>query len=194
VDEQNEQQTLDTYGSVVYASWHQRFFPGITLFAVRQPIAIMISQSRDGEMIARVVDMLGWRPVRGSSTRGGSRALKEIRTLTRQGFRIGHIVDGPQGPFGVIKPGLLVIAQFAGVPIVPVIVSAQRCWTFKSWDRFMIPKPFSRIVVRFAPPIPVPRRLDAEAFEALRLYIEKQMKAHYAEADDRWKRLDIMKP
>lgn len=194
VDEKNEQQTLDTYGSVVYASWHQRFFPGITLFAARKPIAIMISQSRDGEMIARVVDMLGWRPVRGSSTRGGSRALKEIRTLTRQGFRIGHIVDGPQGPFGVIKPGLLVIAQFAGVPIVPVIVSAQRYWTFNSWDRFMVPKPFSRIVVRFAPPLSVPRRLDAETFEALRLDIEKQMKDHYTEADDRWKRPDFMKP
>ena len=187
VDEQNEQRTLDAYGSVVYASWHQRFFPGITLFAARKPIAIMISQSRDGEMIARVVDMLGWRPVRGSSSRGGSRALKEIRTLTRQGFRIGHIVDGPQGPFGVIKPGLLVIAQFAGTPIVPVIVSAQRYWTFNSWDRFMVPKPFSRIVVRFAPPIVVPRRLDAEAFETLRLDIEKRMKAHYEQADEGWK-------
>ena len=61
MDEENEQQTLNTYGSVVYASWHQRFFPGITFFAARKPIAIMISQSRDGEMIARVVDILGWR-------------------------------------------------------------------------------------------------------------------------------------
>jgi lysophospholipid acyltransferase (LPLAT)-like uncharacterized protein len=193
VDEQNEQQTLDTYGSVVYASWHQRFFPGITLFAARKPIAIMISQSRDGEMIARVVDMLGWRPVRGSSSRGGSRALKEIRTLTRQGFRIGHIVDGPQGPFGVVKPGLLVIAQFAGVPIVPVITSAERRWTFNSWDRFMVPKPFSRIVVRFAPPIFVPRRLDTDAFEALRLNIEKQIKEHYEQTDNWWKGPEFIK-
>jgi len=187
VDEQNEQRTLDAYGSLVYASWHQRFFPGITLFAARKPIAIMISQSRDGEMIARVVDMLGWRPVRGSSSRGGSRALKEIRTLTRQGFRIGHIVDGPQGPFGVVKSGLLVIAQFAGVPILPVITSAERRWTFNSWDRFMVPKPFSRIVVRFAPPIFVPRRLDAETFEALRQDIEKQIKEHYEQTDNWWR-------
>jgi lysophospholipid acyltransferase (LPLAT)-like uncharacterized protein len=193
VDEENEQRTLDTYGSVVYASWHQRFFPGITLFAARKPIAIMISQSRDGEMIAHVVDMLGWRSVRGSSSRGGPRALKQIRTLTRQGFRIGHIVDGPQGPFGVVKPGLLVIAQFAGTPIVPVIFSAQRYWRFNSWDRFMVPKPFSRIVVRFAPPISVPRRLDAEAFEALRLDIENRMKEYYETADESWNRPDILK-
>jgi lysophospholipid acyltransferase (LPLAT)-like uncharacterized protein len=192
VDEQNEQRTLDAYGSVVYASWHQRFFPGITLFATRKPIAIMISQSRDGEMIARVVDMLGWQPVRGSSSRGGSRALKEIRTLTRQGFRIGHIVDGPQGPFGVVKPGLLIIAQFAGTPIVPTIVSAQRYWAFNSWDRFMVPKPFSRIAVRFAPPILVPRRLDAEAFETLRQDIEKRIKEHYEEADKYWRNAEFV--
>jgi lysophospholipid acyltransferase (LPLAT)-like uncharacterized protein len=192
VGEENERQTLDTYGSVVYASWHQRFFPGITLFAARKPIAIMISQSRDGEMIARVVDMLGWRPVRGSSSRGGSRALKEIRTLTRQGFRIGHIVDGPQGPFGIIKPGLLVIAQFAGVPILPVIFSAQRYWKFNSWDHFMVPKPFSRIVVRFAPPITIPRRLDADAFETLRRDIEKRIKEHYKQTDRYWRNAEFV--
>lgn len=187
LDAENERQALDDHGSVVYASWHQRFFPGITLFATRKPIAIIISQSRDGEMIARVVDMLGWQSVRGSSTRGGSRALKEIRILTRQGFRIGHIVDGPQGPFGVVKPGLLVIAQFAGIPIIPVIVSAQRCWTFNSWDRFMVPKPFSRIVVRFAPPIFVPRRLDTEAFEVQRQNIGKRIKDYYKQTDNLWK-------
>jgi lysophospholipid acyltransferase (LPLAT)-like uncharacterized protein len=76
---ENEKRILDDHGTVVYASWHQRFFPGITLFATRKPIAIMISQSRDGEMIARVVDILGWRSVRGSSSKGGVRALKELR-------------------------------------------------------------------------------------------------------------------
>lgn len=187
VDTENERQAIDTHGSAVYASWHQRFFPGITFFATRKPIAIMISQSRDGEMIARVVDILGWRSVRGSSSRGGVRALKEIRMLVREGYRIGHIVDGPQGPFGVIKPGLLTIAQFADAPIVPVIISAQRRWIFNSWDRFMVPKPFSRIFIRFAPPIPVPRRLEAEAFESLRRDIEKQIKELYDQTDNWWR-------
>jgi len=186
LDTENEQRVLDAHGSVVYASWHQRFFPGITFFATRRPIAIMISQSRDGEMIARVVDILGWQSVRGSSSKGGVRALKKIRSLTQQGFRIGHIVDGPQGPFGVVKPGLLTIAQFAGAPILPVIFSAERCWTFNSWDRFMVPKPFSRVILRFTPPISVPRRLSPEDFKALRLHIEEEMRAAYAQTDGWW--------
>ena len=193
VDTQNEQQVLDAHKSVVYASWHQRFFPGITFFATRQSIAIMISQSRDGEMIARVVDILGWRSVRGSSSKGGVRALKEIRSLTRQGIHIAHIVDGPQGPFGVIKPGLITIAQFAGSPIVPVIMSAERRWVFNSWDRFMIPKPFSRIFIRFAPPISVPRRLDADAFEALRQKIETRIKELYVQTDNWWRSPEIVR-
>ena len=188
----NERQAVDATGSVIYASWHQRFFPGITFFATRRPIAIMISQSRDGEMIARVVDILGWRSVRGSSSRGGMRALKEIRTLTARGYRIGHIVDGPQGPFGVIKPGLITIAQFAGAPIVPVIMSAQRRWTFNSWDRFMVPKPFSRVIIRFTPPIFVPRKLDAPAFEALRLTVEKEIKERVIETDTWWRKPEII--
>ncbi|GAB6907192.1 conserved hypothetical protein [Desulfosarcina cetonica] len=193
VDQVNEQSALDRYGSVVYASWHQRFFPGITFFATRKPIAIMISQSRDGEMIARVVDILGWRSVRGSSSKGGMRALKEIRALTGQGYRIGHIVDGPQGPFGVVKPGLITIAQFAGVPIVPVITSAERCWTFNSWDRFMVPKPFSRVIIRFTPPIHVPRRLDAEAFETLRQTVEEQIQKRVRQTDAWWETPDSIK-
>jgi lysophospholipid acyltransferase (LPLAT)-like uncharacterized protein len=186
LDVKNEQRVIDTHGTVVYASWHQRFFPGITFFATRKPIAIMISQSRDGEMISRVVDILGWRSIRGSSSKGGSRALKEVRSLTAQGFRIGHIVDGPQGPFGVIKPGLLTIAQFAGAPIVPVIMSAQRRWVFNSWDRFMVPKPFTRVLIRFGTPITVPRRLDADSFEDLRLQTEACLKDLYADTDLIW--------
>lgn len=193
VDTHNEQQALDAHNSVVLASWHQRFFPGITFFATRNPIAIIISQSRDGEMIAQVADTLGWRSVRGSSSKGGVRALKEIRTLTRQGFHIAHIVDGPQGPFGVIKPGLITIAQFADSPIVPVIISAERRWVVNSWDRFMIPKPFSRIFIRFAPPISVPRRLDTDAFEALRQKIEEQIKELYVHTDNWWRSPEIVR-
>ncbi|MDL2320848.1 lysophospholipid acyltransferase family protein [Desulfosarcina sp. OttesenSCG-928-B08] len=184
----HEKDAVAEYGAVVYASWHQRFFPGITFFATRKPIAIMISQSRDGEMIARVVDVLGWRAIRGSSSRGGKQALKEARLLTGQGYRIGHIVDGPQGPFGVVKPGLVSIAQFSGMPIVPTIVSARRYWMFKSWDRFMVPKPFSDVIIRFGAPICVPRHLDADGFEAFRLMVEEKMHALYQETDAEWKK------
>ncbi len=121
---ENEQTALKKGRGLIYASWHQRFFPGITFFSTQKPIAIIVSKSLDGEMIARVVKSLGWLPVRGSSSRGGEEALAEIKRLGTSGFRVGHIVDGPRGPFGVIKPGLIRIAQFTGMPIVPTITSA----------------------------------------------------------------------
>jgi len=183
---ESEQGVIDRHGSLVYASWHQRFFPGITFFSSRKPIAIMISQSRDGEMIARVVDILGWRPVRGSSTRGGVVALRELKELALGGYRIGHIVDGPKGPFGVIKPGLLRIAQVAGTPVVPTITSAQHKWVFNSWDRFMVPKPFARVIIRFGDAIPVPAGIDGETFEQTRLQIEQAMADLYVETDRIW--------
>jgi len=183
---ENEQDALDRHHSLIYASWHQRFFPGITLFSTRRPIAIMISQSRDGEMVARVVDILGWQSVRGSSTRGGVAALRQLKKLALEGYKIGHIVDGPKGPFGHVKPGLLRIAQVAGKPIVPTIVSPQRKWVFNSWDRFMVPKPFSRIVIRFGDPIVVPTKLETAAFEQQRLFIEERLRDLYEDTDRIW--------
>lgn len=170
----------------VYASWHQRFFPGISFFAARKPISIMISQSRDGELISKIVNRLGWHPVRGSSSRGGRHALREIKTLIHKGYKIGHIVDGPRGPLGIVKPGLLIIAQLSGMPIIPTITSAERKWVFNSWDRFMIPKPFSRVIFRFGDEIYVPRNLQGAAFEEKRSSIENTLKKLYAETDSLW--------
>lgn len=171
----------------IYASWHQRFFPGITLFAARKPIAIMISQSRDGELISKIVNRLGWRPVRGSSSRGGRDALREIKTLVHKGYKVGHIVDGPRGPLGIVKPGLLLIAQISGAPIIPTITSAERKWVFNSWDRFVIPKPFSRVIFRFGDEIYVPIKLQGTAFEEKRSSIENTLKKLYVETDSLWK-------
>ena len=186
VDAANESDVLDRYGSLVYASWHQRFFPGVTFFSTRRPIAIMISQSRDGEYMARIVGILGWLAVRGSSSRGGSEALQQLKRLSVGGYKIGHIVDGPQGPAGVVKPGLLTIAQFAEIPIVPTITSGQNRWVFNSWDRFMIPKPFSRVVIRFGRPIFIPKDLSSDGFEEKRSRVEETLHELYADTDRIW--------
>ena len=170
----------------IYASWHQRFFPGITLFARRKPISIMISQSRDGELISRIAHVLGWYPVRGSSSKGGSQALRTLKKLIREGYKVGHIVDGPRGPFGVVKPGLLLIAQATGMPIIPIIISAEKKWVFNSWDRFIIPKPFSRVIIRFCDEICIPRKLSLSEFEEQRSQIENTFKKRYTEADAIW--------
>jgi lysophospholipid acyltransferase (LPLAT)-like uncharacterized protein len=146
----------------------------------------MISQSRDGEMIARVAKKFGWEPVRGSSTRGGVAALRRLRSLASQGYNFAHIVDGPKGPFGTVKPGLLHLSRMVGKPIVPAITSAEKRWVFNSWDRFMVPKPFSRILIRFGDPVQIPPKIDPEAFEQKRLLMENCLKKLYEDTDRIW--------
>jgi len=186
VNPENERHFIDQNKSLIYISWHQRFFPGITFFAMRKPIAIMISQSRDGDLAAQGVKILGWEPVRGSSSRGGRDALKKLNDLALNGYKIGHIVDGPKGPFGVVKPGLLRIAQATGLPIVPTITSAEKKWALRSWDKFMIPKLFSRVIIRFGEPIYVPKDLSEDDFEQQRLLVETRLKEFYEETDRIW--------
>ncbi len=185
-DPQKELDIIEKFKSIIYASWHQRFFPGISFFSSRKPISIMISQSRDGDFISRIVTLLGWAPVRGSSTRGGGEAFVKLKELALKGYKIGHIVDGPRGPFGEIKPGLLKIAQVSGIPIVPTITSGQKKWVFNSWDKFMIPKPFSRVIIRFGDAIPVPQELNEEEFAEKTVLVEQRMKELYENTDLIW--------
>jgi lysophospholipid acyltransferase (LPLAT)-like uncharacterized protein len=185
-----ERNVLEKGQIPIYCSWHQRFFPGIILFARRKPISIMISRSRDGEIVSGIIQLLGWYPVRGSSSKGGHQALRKIKKLVREGYKIGHIVDGPRGPFGVVKPGLLLIAQTTGMPIIPIIISAEKKWVFNSWDRFIIPKPFSRVIIRFSNEVCIPRKLLPSAFEEKRSQIENTLKKLYIETDTIWSDAD----
>jgi len=171
----------------VLASWHQRFFGGFFLpRALGMTPCIMISRSRDGDFIANVVSRIGWLPVRGSSSRGGREALREMVAGVMKNKLGGHIVDGPTGPPRVIKPGLIALAQQAGASICPTYVSYEDAWVFNSWDRFMVPKPFSGVLLRFAEMIDVPQDLDEKAFEEFRRYVEQKMIEGYDEADSYW--------
>ena len=178
---------LESEGRILFASWHQRLFGGFFVPQFfRWTPCIMISQSRDGDFISKIVSRLAWIPVRGSSTRGGAKALKAMVQKVAEN-RIGvHIVDGPTGPPRVIKPGLLALARSANAVICPAVVSYQRSWTAKSWDRFMIPKPFTRILIRFGFFFPVPGNADRDSLEALRLQVELNMIEAYDAADTGW--------
>ncbi len=173
--------------SLIYASLHQRFILGATFFMKRKPIVVMVSHSLDGELINRIIHMLGWSTVRGSSSRGGDKAMKELIIMARRGFRIVHGIDGPTGPYGVVKPGLIRMAQITGVPIVPIIFSPERKWIFNSWDRCMLPKPFTRLIVRFGNAITIPRDVDEAEFEEKRIFMESVMKELYNVTDSFWK-------
>jgi lysophospholipid acyltransferase (LPLAT)-like uncharacterized protein len=176
---------LQSGGKGVGAVWHQRFL-GV-LGYVRKfsylKLSIMISLSADGDWIAPVVKWIGLRPVRGSSTRGGKEALAAMVQDLAQNQAALHIVDGPQGPKAVIKPGLIRLAQLSKGVIIPIYISVNRAWVTRSWDRFLIPKPFSRVLVRFGEPIHVPEQMDSAAFEALRLEVEKKMIDGHAQDD-----------
>jgi len=178
---------LESEGRILFASWHQRLFGGffVPQFFQWTP-CIMISQSRDGDFISKIVSRLGWIPVRGSSTRGGARALLVMVQKVEEN-RIGvHIVDGPTGPARVVKPGLPALARSANAVICPAVVSYQSAWKANSWDRFMIPKPFTRILIRFGSFFDVPSDADRDGLEAFRLQVEQNMMEAYEAADGDW--------
>ena len=172
-------------GRVIVAGWHQRFLPALAYvakFRNFEPI-VMISRSRDGELAAGLAERLGLVPVRGSSTRGGAAALTAIVKALKKNQVVIHIVDGPQGPEGIVKPGLISMAQISGAVIVPVFVSADRAWIMGSWDRFLVPKPFSKVTIEWGPPLAVPRDLDPARSEEFRAEIERRLSEGYARAD-----------
>ncbi len=169
----------------IAAAWHQRFL-GVLGYVTKVrylSLSIMISRSRDGDWIAPVAKLLGLRPIRGSSSRGGREALASMAEDLAANQMAAHIVDGPQGPKGVVKAGLIRLAQLSGAAIIPVYISVDRAWVARSWDRSLIPKPFSRVLVRFGKPMEVPPQMDSEAFEALRLEVEKKMIENHAQDD-----------
>lgn len=172
----------------IYCSWHQRFFSGFGFFPKRYPLSIMVSRSKDGDFGSRIVEKMGVYTARGSSSRGGKEAFEDLTQFLKQGIPVGHIVDGPRGPAMKIKPGLIKLAQHSGMPILPAIISPERKWTFNSWDRFMIPKLFSRIIIRFDREIYVPRDLDQSSFETLRKNVEERLSHLYQITDALWEK------
>ena len=155
-------------GTVV-AIWHGQMLP-LTAHHRDLGVSVLISEHRDGEIIARVTRAFGFRTVRGSTSRGGSRALLELVSVLRRGEDIAVTPDGPRGPRHTFAPGALVAANRAGVPVVGVVAHVDRAWRLGSWDRFEIPKPFARITVAYSEPTYVPGSTPREAAEAAPMF------------------------
>ena len=170
-------QLIDKGTPVLLCGWHQQFFSAIRPFKryAKYHPALMISRSQDGAIIAAVARQTGWETVRGSSSRDGKPALRfMIRHLERSNLA-AHILDGPTGPIGVVKAGAIRLAHAAQATIVAVSVSARWALYFNSWDRFMLPLPFSRVTLRFGDPIRFASTNDPEAFEQQRVRLETMM-------------------
>lgn len=148
----------------IYTFWHNRIFAG-TYFFRERGIVVITSQSFDGEYIARFIQRFGYGAIRGSSTRGGVKALVEMIRLMREGLPMAFTVDGPKGPRYVAKSGACLLAKKTGNPLMPFSVECKKFWTIKSWDKLQIPKPFSRVRVIIAAPIYVSKTADEKEIE-----------------------------
>ena len=169
---------------LLWAFWHTKLFVMPRLFERYFPGrlgAALASASKDGEIISAFLDRFGIRAIRGSSSRGGGRALIEMKRAIEAGYIMAITPDGPRGPRYSISPGVIKLAQITGGLILPIHVTYSSYWQLKTWDGFMIPKPFSRIHITFDVLHEVPATVVAETFENARIHLEQMMRPQHGQ-------------
>ena len=169
---------------IIFCLWHNRL--ALSMFIWERwaskrrrasGLAALISASRDGGLLADVLDRFGVQPVRGSSSRRGAQALREATTCIENGLHVAITPDGPRGPRYKIQDGIIALAQLTGAQIVPVSAYIASKYCTKSWDKFQIPFPFSKCEIRFGETISVPREASEQEREALRQKLQSAMMA-----------------
>jgi lysophospholipid acyltransferase (LPLAT)-like uncharacterized protein len=165
----------------VMAFWHGRILPA-TYYFRRRGIVVITSDNFDGEWIARIIERFGYGTARGSTSRGGRRAMLQLVRDMHAGRAAGFTLDGPRGPARVAQPGAVWLAMATGNPLLPFHLEASSAWTARSWDRTQVPKPFSTVGLAVGEPLYVERGASDEAREAVRLELERRLTALEAEA------------
>lgn len=163
----------------IFAFWHNRFLLMPWVYKrVRgaKNICVMASRSRDGQYISDVLGGFGFALARGSTSRGGGTAVMEMVEMLKAGMDAAVTPDGPRGPLYRVQPGIILASQLSGAPIVPLTIDTSRRKRLKSWDRFIVPLPFSRCAIVFGDPLTVPRDAGDGAREALRARLEGEMR------------------
>jgi len=166
-------QNLECQGKhAIYAFWHAHML--LPAYVGRQRnVRVLISQHRDGEYIAQIVQRLGYGVARGSTTRGGAKALlKMIKKIKEESISLAITPDGPKGPRFVAQSGAILLGQKTQYPIIPVMICLAKYWELPSWDRFCIPKPFSKARIFYGDPIMVPPKLEKSDVEEYRASLE----------------------
>jgi lysophospholipid acyltransferase (LPLAT)-like uncharacterized protein len=153
--------------------WHGRILPAFYYFRNRG-IVVITSQNFDGEWIARVIERYGFGTARGSTSRGGARALVQLRRDLERGRPAGFTLDGPRGPARIAQPGAVWLAGSTGHPLLPFHLEAARHWSLSSWDRTQIPRPFTTVAVVMGEPIYV-ERTDEETIEEMRTRLQSAL-------------------
>jgi lysophospholipid acyltransferase (LPLAT)-like uncharacterized protein len=158
----------------IWCFWHRCVIPASYRFRDLN-IAVMTSRSFDGEYIARIIEKLGFGAVRGSSSRGAIGALLGMRRQLEQGHPVAFTIDGPRGPRYVAKPGPVLLAKKTGIPIGCFYIAPEKAWVLNSWDRMLIPKPFSRAHIYLSSPIQVPEDASNDVLKALHQHMQKTL-------------------
>ncbi len=158
----------------VMAFWHGRILPA-TIFFRGRGIVVITSENFDGEWIAGIIERFGYDTARGSTSRGGRRALLQLVRDMEAGRPAGFTVDGPRGPARVAQPGAVWLAKATGNPVLPFHLEADRHWTLGSWDRTQIPKPFAAVALVVGEPFVVPADADDNGIEAARRHLEERL-------------------
>jgi lysophospholipid acyltransferase (LPLAT)-like uncharacterized protein len=185
VSGQENLQQIEANGEIpIYATWHDRIFLG-TYFLRNRGIVFLTSRSFDGEYIARFLLRFGFGVIRGSSTRGGARALVEMVREMKRGLPMGFTIDGPKGPRYLVKSGAAMLARKTSNPILPFIVTPKRFFTINSWDRLQIPMPFTRVHATYGTPIRISNE-GSEAVEKGTRQLQEQMNA-LVENEKKWR-------
>jgi lysophospholipid acyltransferase (LPLAT)-like uncharacterized protein len=171
---------------LLWAFWHNRLLIMTHVFAhyfapKGRLGATLISQSKDGEIIAAIVEKFGIRPIRGSSSRGGARSLVEMKRAIDDGYIMAITPDGPRGPRYQLSPGVVKLAQITGGFILPIHVTYSSYWRLKSWDGFMIPKPFATVHLTFDVLHQIPPTADETEFEYQRVRLERMLRPQHGE-------------
>lgn len=161
-------------GPVLYAFHHGRQF-GLLHYPPARGAAVLSSLSADGRLQAGLLGRLGFAVVRGSSSRGGATGLRGLARHVAAGRRAGFAVDGPRGPLGIVKPGVLALARLTGAPIVPLSFAAPGHVFSRAWDRYLLPRPFARGVITRGEPLSVPRHADERELERGRRALEEAL-------------------
>ena len=159
-------------GLQVWCFWHRCLIPCACYFHDRIRPAVLISRSFDGELIARTIERLGFPTARGSSTRSGEVGLWALAKAVERGHGAVFTADGPRGPVYKAKPGAVKLAQLTGYSIGIFYAHPEKAWLLRSWDRFLIPKPFSRVAISWGRNVEVPQGDDPVVMEAKRLEVE----------------------
>jgi lysophospholipid acyltransferase (LPLAT)-like uncharacterized protein len=161
--EEGSQETVSQHPLII-SFWHACIIPATYLFR-NAGIRVMSSNSYDGEYMGRIIRKFGFVAVKGSSSRNAVRALLGLRRALQQGWAVAFSIDGPRGPRYQVKPGPVALARSSGVPLTMFHIAVERAWVLNTWDRLIIPKPFSRVLMRFGKLIPVPQNATDEDIE-----------------------------